>query len=68
MRVPSLLLQMHWLGIQYMSSRHVKPIHFGSLFAAEMDDTSENTYQEHIRSVFFLLGKCKKINPDTMEC
>lgn len=51
-----------------MSSRHVKPIYFGSHLAAETDETSENIYQEHIWSVFFLLEKCKKINPDTMEC
>lgn len=51
-----------------MSSRHVKPIYFGSHLAAELDETSENIYQEHIWSVFFLLEKCKKINPDTMEC
>lgn len=51
-----------------MSSGHVRPIYFRSCLAAEIDETSENIYQEHIWSVFFLLEKYKKINPDTMEC
>jgi len=45
-----------------------KPIYFGSLLAAEIEETNENIYHEHIWSVFFLLEKRKKINPDTMEC
>lgn len=43
-------------------------MYFGSRLAAETDETSENIYQEHIWCVFFLLEKCKKINPGTMEC